>query len=107
MTDDTAHLILEHLTVLRNELRDFKREIREAFQDVKHRLSSLEQQVTGLRMDFAHYNLRQDQSARQDQHEMAATSATDAATSASDAVSLSPEQVNHLFRLLETYPRDE
>ena len=42
MTDNVAHLILEQLKVLRNELRDFQAEMRSELETVKTRLGSLE-----------------------------------------------------------------
>lgn len=61
MTDDTANLILTLLRDLRSDMITRFNQIRDDIADLKHRVSSLEQQVAGLRMDLAHYSLRQDQ----------------------------------------------
>lgn len=57
MTDETANLILALLRKLDARMDRLEADMA----DLKHRLSSLEQQVAGLRMDLAHYSLRQDQ----------------------------------------------
>lgn len=42
MANTTDNLILEHLTKLRNEIRDLRRDVQNNFHDVKARLASLE-----------------------------------------------------------------
>jgi len=43
MTDQTANLILEHLTALRNELASFKAEVHADLHDLKERVTSMEE----------------------------------------------------------------
>lgn len=50
------NLILEHLRALCAG----QQRLSDDMDDVKHRLSSVEQQAAGLRADFAHYSRRTD-----------------------------------------------
>lgn len=49
MTDETSHLIIEHLKALRSELRDFRTLNTEEHNDIKARLSHLESEVLGVK----------------------------------------------------------
>ena len=63
MTDNIENLILEHLRAIRADVAETKADVRE----VKHRLTSLEGAVAGLRRDEAHlYGDVVDQHARYD-----------------------------------------
>lgn len=61
MAEDTENLVLALLRELRTEMATRFNRVDDDLADLKHRVSSLEQQVTGLRMDLTHYSLRQDQ----------------------------------------------
>ncbi|MDA3921629.1 MAG: hypothetical protein PF501_13255 [Salinisphaera sp.] len=50
MSEDS--LILEHLKAIQALLKRHD----EMFDDVRHRLGSIEQQVAGMRYDFVHYS---------------------------------------------------
>ena len=54
------NIVLEHLRAVRSELR----KLRQSHADVIYRLSSVGQQVAGLRSDLAHYSGRLDQQER-------------------------------------------
>ena len=60
MTDNVDHLIIEHLTALRNELREFRQESRDEFTTIKHRVNSLERSNAALHDDNANMQLRLD-----------------------------------------------
>lgn len=57
----TDNLILEHLTRLRNEIRDLRRDMQSNFHDVKTRLASLEAHAAGQYGDTARQNLATDE----------------------------------------------
>jgi chromosome segregation ATPase len=59
MTENVESLILEHLKALRNQLRDFKADIRSDTELVKARLNSLENQVaaTSKQLAFVHEDI--------------------------------------------------
>jgi uncharacterized coiled-coil protein SlyX len=46
MTDNVNSIIIEHLKALRNELREFRTETRDNFEQVKARVQSLEERAT-------------------------------------------------------------
>lgn len=60
MTDNVENLILEHLRNLRNEVRAQGVKMDEQFEGVRLRLSSMENQLAGLRADVAGIHLRMD-----------------------------------------------
>ncbi len=53
MTDNVENLILEHLRLLRNELRDFRTETTADLAMIKQRLTSLESQVASVHAAMA------------------------------------------------------
>lgn len=53
MTDNVENLVLEHLRIIRNDIRDFREESRQEFQLIKLRLSSLETQISNMHVDLA------------------------------------------------------
>lgn len=60
MTEKIENLILEHLKILRNDLRDFKTETIEELKMIKHRLTSLEGQTASIHADMALIHTRID-----------------------------------------------
>lgn len=53
MTDNVENLVLEHLRLLRNELRDFRHRHDEDMADLKQRMTTLERGIAGMKRDGA------------------------------------------------------
>ena len=53
-------IVLEHLVVLRNELKEFRKESREELQIIKMRLNSMERTVSGAHDDNVIVQMRLD-----------------------------------------------
>ncbi len=53
MAENTENLILEHLRNLRNDVLTLRAEMHEGFNDLKLRVSSIEEHTAGLRRDLA------------------------------------------------------
>lgn len=51
MTDGVENIVLEHLIGLRNEVKEFRQEVREELQIIKLRLNSVERTVSGSHDD--------------------------------------------------------
>lgn len=60
MTEKIDNLILEHLKILRNDVRDFKTETIDELKMIKHKLTSLEGQTAGIHADMALIHTRID-----------------------------------------------
>ena len=60
MTDNVGNLILEHLKLLRNEVKAQGIKMDEQFESVRLRLSSIESQMAGIHTDIAIMNSRID-----------------------------------------------
>jgi predicted nucleic acid-binding Zn-ribbon protein len=51
MTDNVENLVLEQLRAIRNQIETLQTETRAGFHEVKHRLTSVETGIAGLRRD--------------------------------------------------------
>ncbi len=60
MTDNAENLILEHLKLLRNEVKAQSVNMDEQFESIRLRLSSIENQMAGIHTDIAIMNSRID-----------------------------------------------
>jgi len=60
MTDNVENLILEHLKLLRNEVKAQGIKMDEQFESVRLRLSSIEGQMAGIHSDIAIIHGRMD-----------------------------------------------
>lgn len=60
MTDNGENLILEHLKLLRSEVRAQGVKMDEQFESIRLRLSSIEGQMTGIHTDIAIVHNRMD-----------------------------------------------
>ncbi len=60
MTDNVENLILEHLKLLRNEVKAQGIKMDEQFESVRLRLSSIEGQMAGMHADIAIIHGRMD-----------------------------------------------
>ena len=60
MTDNAENLILEHLKLLRNEVKAQSVNMDEQFESIRLRLSSIEGQMVGIHTDIAIMNSRMD-----------------------------------------------
>lgn len=58
--ESTDNIVIEHLKALRNELRDFKTDVRNDLDTIKSRLSSIEVQMAHLHGDNATISHRMD-----------------------------------------------
>jgi uncharacterized protein YxjI len=54
MTDNVENLVLEHLRALRSEIQTLRTEMHGEFYDLKHRMSSLESAMIGVKRDVTH-----------------------------------------------------
>ena len=53
MSDNVQNLVLEHLRILCNELRDFRSRHEEDMADIKHRMTMLERGVSSMKREGA------------------------------------------------------
>lgn len=53
MTANIENIIIEHLKALRNDVREFRSETTQQFDDVKLRMQQVEAHVAGLRRDVS------------------------------------------------------
>jgi hypothetical protein len=60
MTDNVENLILEHLKLLRNEVKTQGVKMDEQFESIRLRLSSIENQMAGIHADIAIMHGRMD-----------------------------------------------
>jgi phage shock protein A len=60
MTENVENLILEHLRLLRNEVKSQGVKMDEPFESVRLRLSSMEGQMAGMHADLAILHQRMD-----------------------------------------------
>lgn len=60
MTDNVESLILEHLKLLRNEVKTQSAKMDEQFESIRLRLSSIEGQMAGIHADIAIMHGRMD-----------------------------------------------
>jgi tetrahydromethanopterin S-methyltransferase subunit G len=60
MTENVESLILEHLKMLRNEVKAQGVKMDEQFESIRLRLSSIESQMAGIHADIAIMNGRMD-----------------------------------------------
>jgi uncharacterized coiled-coil protein SlyX len=60
MATEPENLVLEHLRLIRNDIRDFRQEVRGDLGDLKFRMTAVEQQVATLNGSFAGQSLRID-----------------------------------------------
>jgi chromosome segregation ATPase len=54
MTENVENLVLEHLRALRSEIQTMRTEMHSEFHDLKHRMSSLESEMVGVKRDVNH-----------------------------------------------------
>ena len=60
MTNNIENIVLEHLVALRNDLKDFRSEVKEELQIIKLRLNSVERAVLGAHDDNVIVQMRID-----------------------------------------------
>lgn len=51
MNDNVENLVIEQLKALRNEIKDFRNNYERDASDIKHRLTRVEEGITGLRKE--------------------------------------------------------